>query len=125
MLRITDQPQKVHNAVQIFGNTLRLGIIRQLALGKDNRSDIAKALEVSEDALTRQIGLLVDHGLVDSVVLRAKGRPVRYSLNKEAVQELFTAMGSYWQGKPLPIEEEQKHLETEPIDSRSYRKRRQ
>lgn len=123
MLRITDQPQKVHDAVLIFGNTLRLGIIRQLALGKDNRSDIAKALGVSEDALTRQMALLIDHGLVDSVVLRAKGRPVRYSLNKEAVQEFFSALNSYWKGEPLPLEENRPDIE--PVDSRSYRKRRQ
>lgn len=125
MLRITDQPSQVHSAALIFGNTLRLGIIRQLALGKDNRSDIAKALEVSEDALTRQMAFLIDHGLVESVVLRAKGRPVRYSLNKEAVRNFYKALGSYWQGEPLPINKEELHLHSDPVDSRSYRRRRQ
>lgn len=123
MLRIHDQPQAVHNAAHIFGNTLRLGILRQLSLGKDNRADIAQALRVSEDALTRQIGTLIDHGLVDSVILRAKGRPVRYTLKEEAVSEMFDALGIYWQGKEVAVNGDDS-TKAGQIDPRSYRKRR-
>lgn len=101
MIRIKDQPENVHHAVLIFGNTLRLGILRQLYLGKDNRSDIAKALGVTEISLTRQMSTLVDHGLVKATVLRAQGRPVRYELNKESTQALFDLMGTYWHGGSL------------------------
>ena len=105
-IRIKDQPESVHHAVLIFGNTLRLGILRQLYLGKDNRSDIAKALGVTEVSLTRQMSTLVDHGLVKATVLHAQGRPVRYTLNKDAVQELFNTMNNYWHGGLLPITDE-------------------
>ena len=104
MIRIKDQSEDVHRAVLIFSNTLRLGILRQLYLGKDNRSDIAKALGVTEVSLTRQMSTLVDHGLVEATVLRLQGRPVRYSLNKEATQSLFDLLSSYWHGEPLALE---------------------
>lgn len=102
MLRLEDQPLAVHHAALIFGSPLRLGIIRQLILGKESRIDIAKALGVSEDTLTRQMGKLLEHGLVEAKVLRAKGRPVRYTVNTEAIMQLFETMGAYWQGKPFP-----------------------
>lgn len=103
-IRIKDQPENVHLAVLIFGNTLRLGILRQLYLGKNNRTDIAQALGVTEASLTRQMSTLIENGLVTSTVLREQGRPVRYSINKDAVQNLFTSMDDYWHGKSLPIE---------------------
>ena len=122
MIRIHDQPQRVHDAVHIFGNTLRVGILRQLSLGRDNRADIAKALNVSEDALTRQLGALLDHGLVESTILRAQGRPVRYTLNTQAVAQLFKILGEYWDGQQIPTEES---TPKPKVDGRSYRKRSQ
>lgn len=104
MIRIKDQLEDVHHAVLIFGNTLRLGILRQLYLGKDNRTDIANALGVTEVSLTRQMSTLVDHGLVEATVLRLQGRPVRYALNKEATQSLFDFLSSYWHGESLALE---------------------
>lgn len=105
-IRIKDQPENVHLAVLIFGNTLRLGILRQLYLGKNNRTDIAQALGVTEVSLTRQMSTLIEYGLVQSTILRAQGRPVRYTLNKDAVQELFNTMSNYWHGGLLPITDE-------------------
>ena len=105
MIRIKDQSEDVHRAVLIFGNTLRLGILRQLYLGKDNRTDIANALGVTEVSLTRQMSTLVDHGLVEATVLRLQGRPVRYALNKEATQNLFDFLSSYWHGESLALED--------------------
>lgn len=105
MIRIKDQPENVHLAVLIFGNTLRLGILRQLYLGKNNRTDIAKALGVTEVSLTRQMSTLVEHGLVESTILRAQGRPVRYTLNKEVTQNLFDTMSNYWHGLPSTLED--------------------
>lgn len=105
-IRIKDQPENVHLAVLIFGNTLRLGILRQLYLGKNNRTDIAKALGVTEVSLTRQMSTLVENDLVTSTILREQGRPVRYSINKDAVQNLFNTMDNYWHGKALPIEDD-------------------
>lgn len=120
MIRIPDQPQSVHNAVLIFGNTLRLGIIRQLALGKNNRAEIAKALNVTEDSLTRQIATLVEHGLVTSHIISGPGRPVRFEFNKDATRKLYELLGDYIEGSAISFEKEQP---LPPVDSRAYRKR--
>lgn len=120
MIKIPDQPQSVHNAALILGNTLRLGIIRQLALGKDNRADIAKALNVTEDSLTRQIATLVEHGLVTSHIVAGPGRPVRFEFHKDKVQELHKLLGEYIDGSIMPIDNEQPLPE---VDGRAYRKR--
>lgn len=122
MIQIPDQSQAVRDAALIFGNTLRLGIIRQLSLGKDNRSDIAKALGVSEEALTRQMATLIDHRLVTSTTLRGAGRPVRYTLIPDAIDALLSVLDNYRRGASIPT----KTQTTLPaIDSRSYRKRTQ
>lgn len=120
MINIPDQPSSVHNATIIFGNTLRLGIIRQLALGKDNRADIAKALGVTEDSLTRQIATLIEHGLVTSHIVAGPGRPVRFEFNKDAVLELHRILGEYINGSAMPPEEEKA---LPKVDSRAYRRR--
>lgn len=122
MIQIPDQSQAIRDATLIFGNTLRLGIIRQLSLGKDNRADIAKALGVGEEALTRQMATLIDHKLVTSTTLRGAGRPVRYSLNSNAVDDLLSVLDDYRRGFSIPT----KTQTTLPaVDSRSYRKRTQ
>lgn len=103
MHTIHDQSATVQNAILIFGNTLRVGIIRQLYLGKTSRREIAKALSVTEDSLTRQIALLVDHGLVAAEIIRGEvGRPVKYTLDKEATRALFSALEDYFRGASLP-----------------------
>lgn len=104
MHTIHDQSATVQNAILIFGNTLRVGIIRQLYLGKTSRREIAKALAVTEDSLSRQIPLLVDHGLVTSEIIRGEvGRPVKYTLNKEATRALFSALEDYFRGASSPL----------------------
>lgn len=112
ILEISDQPPQVKAAIKIFGNTLRVGIIRQLYLGKTGRAEIAEALGVSDLALTRPISSLIDHGLVHGKPIRGvPGRPMEYTLDVDATNELFAALQDYYRGRtsllpPIPEEEE-------------------
>lgn len=104
VLKIPDQTPAVHDAVTIFGNTLRVGIIRQLYLGKTSRQDISAGLNVSEVALTRHLSILVDAGLVTAEIIPGvQGRPVIYTINKEATNALFETLQAYYRGADLHI----------------------
>lgn len=104
VLKISGQSPAVHDAVTIFGNTLRVGIIRQLYLGKTSRQEIAAALNVSEVSLTRQLSLLADYGLVTAEVIPGvQGRPVKYTLNKDATNALFEELRGYYRGASEPL----------------------
>lgn len=104
MHKIPDQSPAVRAAMLVFGNTLRVGIIRQLYLGKTSRREIASSLSVTEDALSRQLALLIDHKLVHGEVIRGEpGRPVKYTLDKEATHQLFGALEGYYRGASQPL----------------------
>lgn len=98
MMRIQGQSQTVHDAVLIVGNTLRLGILHELRKGPASRGSIAENLGVTEDNLSRQMPLLVEHGLVTATTLRGRGRPIEFSLNVEAADQLWETVGHYYRG---------------------------
>lgn len=103
VVTIPNQSSAVRDAVAIFGNTLRVGIIRQLYLGKTSRQEIAAGLSVSEVSLTRHLSTLVDYGLVTAETIPGlQGRPVIYRLNKEATNALFESLQTYYRGGNAP-----------------------
>ncbi|MDA4829705.1 MULTISPECIES: ArsR/SmtB family transcription factor [Kocuria] len=99
MMRIHGQTQTVHDAVMIVGNTLRLGILHELRKGPAIRGAIAASLGVTEDNLSRQMTMLVDHGLVTATTLRGRGRPIEFALNVEAADRLWDNVSRYYRGE--------------------------
>ena len=95
MMRIPGQSEEVHTAVHIFGNTLRVAILNQLALGPATRSTISAALGVTEQSLSRQIALLEEKGVVRTDVLPGRGRPTRHHLQTARLEQLERALTSY------------------------------
>lgn len=95
MMRIPGQSEEVHTAVQVLGNTLRVAILHELAMGPATRATISAALGVTEQSLSRQIALLEEKGVVGTDVLPGRGRPTRHHLQTERLDQLERALVSY------------------------------
>lgn len=99
MLKVLDQSPAIHNAALIYGNTLRLGILHLLHQGSFSRSELSKKLGVSEANMSRQIQFLSNEGLIITTVLPGRGRPTKYSLQKENAKNLERIFLSYLHGE--------------------------
>ena len=95
MKKIPDQSKEVADAIFILGNTLRVGILRALGGGPKSRAEIASALDVTSGAMSSQIQLLEDHGLVTTKVMRAAGRPIMHALNTKKLKRFEDALLGY------------------------------
>lgn len=100
MRKIQSQPEQVHTAVQIFGNTLRVAILRVLAQRQATRAEISQELEVTEQSLSNQIAMLESYGIVETTVLPGRGQRNRHTLNQEVLKEYEQAFLDYIHGKP-------------------------
>jgi len=95
MMKIPGQSEEVHAAVLVFGNTLRVAILRHLALGPATRASISSTLGVTEQSLSRQIAFLEDKGLVSTDVLGGRGRPTLHRLHPDRLDRLQHHLTTY------------------------------
>ena len=95
MLRVEDQSDAVHRAVILYGNTVRVGIIRALRQGITDRNVISERLGIGVDNLGRQLNALVEEGIIEADTLPGRGRPLRFTLNREAAERLHKSLTDY------------------------------
>jgi predicted transcriptional regulator len=98
MMRLPNQPEPVHTAVLLFGNTVRAGILHVLSKGPATRAELSATLEVGEQSLARQIAMLEDNGIVDSKILPGQGRPTQHSLNPDRLKRFEDLYANYIHG---------------------------
>ncbi|MCP3425183.1 ArsR family transcriptional regulator [Rothia sp. AR01] len=101
MKPVEDQSPEVLAAVYSFGNALRLAIIRRLQDGPKFRAEIIGDLDVSWTSASHQLQYLREQGLVIAEQVPGVGRPVRYSLDPERVDEVLQAFLAYFRGDSL------------------------
>lgn len=99
VVRPEGQPELVAQAAIVFGNTVRLSIIRALRYGAGRRGEIVERTGLGVDTLSTQLRELQDLGVVHGAVIPGRGRPMLYSLNEARVQELYRALGAYALGE--------------------------
>lgn len=71
----------------------RRAIVRELALGERTVGDLAKALPVSQPAVSQQLKVLRQVGLVSD---RAEGTKRIYRLNEAGVSALRDQLDMFW-----------------------------
>ncbi|MFI8598267.1 ArsR/SmtB family transcription factor [Rothia koreensis] len=98
MKPVEDQSPEVLTAVQIFGNSLRVAVVRQLYSGPKHRSDIVKAVDASQVSVSHQLQYLGERGLTQEEVVAGRGRPIVYSLNRQRLDSLLDALTTYIRG---------------------------
>lgn len=99
VVRPKGQSPLVAQAAIVFGNTVRLSIIRALKNGPGRRGEIVERTGLGVDTLSTQLRELQDLGVVHAAVIPGRGRPMLYSLNEARVQELYSALGAYALGE--------------------------
>lgn len=86
---LLDNDDIVYSATQIFdalSDFTRFQILGQLALGPKSVSDLQEVCRVSQSAISHQLRLLRDRGLVAA---RREGQRMIYSLADEHVSDLI------------------------------------
>lgn len=99
MKPIHDQSAEVLAAIQLFGNPLRLAVIRQLQSGTKFQSEIIEAVQASQVSVSHQLQTLREFGMTSEELVPGRGRPVKYTLNTQRYIELLTAFCDYAEGK--------------------------
>jgi DNA-binding transcriptional ArsR family regulator len=99
MKPIHDQSAEVLAAVQLFGNPLRVAVIRQLQDGTKFQNEIIEAVQASQVSVSHQLQTLREFGLTNEELVPGRGRPVRYTLNTQRYTELLTAFCDYIGGE--------------------------
>ncbi|WP_181700737.1 ArsR/SmtB family transcription factor [Chthonobacter albigriseus] len=77
-------------AFKAFTCEKRLSIIGVLAQGDRNVTQICDALALSQPAVSQQLSVLKDHGLV---IGERRGKAVHYRLNRERLDDFYAAFG--------------------------------
>lgn len=95
VVRPEGQPPLVAQGAIVFGNTVRLSIIRALRNGPARRREIVERTGLGVDTLSNQLRELQDLGVIHAAVIAGRGRPMIYSLNEARLQELYSALGAY------------------------------
>lgn len=95
MLRVKDQSDEIHQAVILYGNTVRVGILRALRQGITDRNVISERLGIGVDNLGRQLNVLVEEGIIEAETQPGRGRPISYTLNREAAERLHKSLNDY------------------------------
>lgn len=78
-------------AFKAFTCEKRLSILSVLAAGDRNVTEICDALSLSQPAVSQQLGVLRDHGLV---IGERQGKAVLYRLNRPRIAGFYAAFGS-------------------------------
>lgn len=78
------------DSIKAFTCEKRLSILSVLARGDHNVTQICGALSLSQPAVSQQLGVLKDHGLV---IGERRGKAVHYRLNRERIDEFYEALG--------------------------------
>lgn len=89
------QPPDVVMASRVFGNTVRLEIIRALGRGPGRRAEIVDRTGLTADTLTPQLRELHEVGVVHIETLPGRGRPVLYTLDTTRTRTLMDALNTY------------------------------
>ena len=100
MMRVQNQSEDVHTAVLVYGNTLRLAVLRALQSGTKSRSQISEELGTSQASIAHQLQFLRDYGLIEIETLSGRGRPMLHSLNHERAASLLETFLAYYRGEP-------------------------
>lgn len=77
-------------SVKAFTCEKRLSILFVLARGDHNVTEICGALSLSQPAVSQQLGVLKDHGLV---IGERRGKEVHYRLNRARLNDFYAALG--------------------------------
>lgn len=78
-------------AFKAFTCKKRLSILSVLAAGDRNVTEICDALSLSQPAVSQQLGVLREHGLV---IGERQGKAVLYRLNRPRIAGFYAAFGS-------------------------------
>lgn len=78
-------------AFKAFTCEKRLSILSVLAAGDRNVTEICDALSLSQPAVSQQLGVLREHGLV---IGERQGKAVLYRLNRQRIAGFYAAFGS-------------------------------
>ena len=78
--------QEMAEFFKIFGDGTRIRVLQTLMEGEKNVGDLAEALEMSQSAVSHQLRVLRQNGLVK---YRKEGKVVFYSLDDEHVENVL------------------------------------
>ena len=86
-----------------LGDENRVQIIKMLTGGELCACKILDAFNITQPTLSHDMKVLVESGLI---LDRRNGKNIYYSLNPEALRQLYTTMGEIFKNKPHCVCEE-------------------